>query len=227
MKRLVKGLSICLCFMLMGCVGEKPDQPQPETTDATRFQQEYESLNGTENGSGLPHAELTIDADNPMVYATQQQVETLLTSGTGIVYFGYPECPWCRNTLPVFLEAARDELVTEVYYMNNRDQRDEKELNASGEIVTVKEGSEEYARLLELLGEFASVYDGLQDETVKRLYFPTYVFVNEGKIVAVQVSSLPSVENPRAPLTEQQHDELYEIFRKKIQLTKGACDSAC
>ena len=34
-------------------------------------------------------------------------------------------------------------------------------------------------KILDILGDKASVYEGLEDDSIKRLYFPTVVFVNE------------------------------------------------
>lgn len=42
----------------------------------------------------------------------------------GVVFFGYPTCPWCRNTLPLILEVVNEQ--NHILYYNQLDlYRDE------------------------------------------------------------------------------------------------------
>ena len=220
MKKIL--LIATLLAILVGC-----NTPVVEKSDAIKFKETYEALNGTTNDSGKEHMTITIPENNPMVFASGEQVIEMLTSGTGIIYFGYPECPWCRSALPVFLEATYKELVTEVLYYNNLDQRNIVELDDAGEVVVTQEGTEEYAKILDLLGDFASEYEGLNDPTIKRIYFPTMVFVKDGQVVGTHVGSVDSVEDSRVPMTDEQHQELYDIYIGLLALIKDVCDSAC
>ena len=40
-----------------------------------------------------------------------------ILDGTGIIYFGFPECPWCRNAVPVLLDAAEEVGIEKIYYI--------------------------------------------------------------------------------------------------------------
>ena len=62
----------------------------------------------------------------------------------------------------------------------------------------------------------ADSYQGLKDNSIKRLYFPTVVFVKNGKIVDIHVSTLPSHTKERKKLTEKQSKELEQIYEKAI-----------
>ena len=217
MKKIM--LALLMVMLCCGCV---------KTTDAMKFKKEYESLNGQANDAGVLHKEITIPEENPMVYATQEEVMEMLENGTGIIYFGFPECPWCRAALPVLLEAAEEELMTKILYYNNKDQRDTRELLETGGNQITKEGTSGYYAILNALGEFASAYDGMNDETIKRLYYPTVVFVYEGEIVGLQ-ESLSSEEgvDPRQDLTTDQWNALKKIYKEYMKDVKGACDSSC
>ena len=217
MKKLI--LILFALLLLTGCVGQ---------TDAQKFKKEYESLNGKANDAGVLHKDITIPEDNPMVYATFDEVVDMLENGTGIVYFGYPDCPWCRAALPILLEAAEEELMTKILYYNNKDERDTRELLETGGNQITVEGSSDYYYLLNVLGEHASVYEGMNDETIKRLYYPTVVFVYEGEILGTQVS-LASEEgvDPRKELTSEQWNDLKKIYKDFMKDVKGACDSSC
>ena len=223
MKKLL--VIFILVGLLVGC-----NNPPVTKTDAQKFKEEMEALNdvaveGAEEGT--VHVSLTIPEENPMKYATGTEVIEMLKNGTGVIYFGFPECPWCRSALPVFLDIADAELMTEVLYYNNLDQRDIKELDESGQVVETKAGTEEYFEILALLGEYASEYGGLNNPDIKRLYFPTYVFVKEGKIVGTHVGTLSGISNPRASLTEEQIKELSSIYLDLFAKIKEVCDNAC
>lgn len=214
MKKLGKWM-LCLAVVLgaAGC-GKKE-----ENADGLKFKQEYEALNGKESSSGKEYAILSIPADNPMTYASEEEVIDLLEEGTGIIYFGFPECPWCRSALPELLQAAENRQITKIWYCNNLDHRDTRSLDEQGNVVVEKEGTEEYYRILELLGDHASVYAGLNDESIKRLYFPTVVAVVDGEVQDVHAGTLDSVEDPYVPLTEEQAEELtsrYEELMEKV-----------
>ncbi|MBQ7891250.1 MAG: thioredoxin family protein [Erysipelotrichaceae bacterium] len=216
----MKKILLCLMLVLLvGCTG---------TTDAQKFKKEYEALNGQSNDAGVLHKTIEISENNPMIYATDEEVITMLESGTGIIYFGFPDCPWCRAALPVLLEAAEEELMTKIYYLNNKEQRDTREALETGGSVVTKDGTSEYYRIVNALGEHASVYEGMGDDSIKRLYYPTVVFVHEGEIVGVQVS-LASEEgvDPRKDLTSEQWNDLKTIYKEYMRKVKGSCDSSC
>ncbi|MDD6467244.1 MAG: hypothetical protein PUF50_03580 [Erysipelotrichaceae bacterium] len=220
MKKILLGLVVLV--LLVGCTTNQKKEP----TDAEKIKEEYEALNGQANQSSVMHKTITLSDKNPLVYASGDDVISLLKEGSGIIYFGFPECPWCRAALPVFLEACEEELITQVLYYNNRDQRDVKELKGDT-VVTTKEGSEEYYQILDLLGEYASEYDGLNDPSIKRLYYPTMVFVSEGKIVDFHQSVVEGVTDPHQDMTPQQIEELKSVYKEAMKKVKGACNSAC
>ena len=197
-----------------------------EKSDNVKFKEEYESLNGKKNDSGKKYLDVNIDKNNSVKYATYDELIKLLDSGTGVIYFGFPECPWCRNALPVLLKAAKETEMEEIYYFNAKDMRDTKELK-DGKIVTTKEGTKEYYNLIDKLKDVLGPYDGLEDDSIKRLYFPTMVFVMGGKIVATHEGTVDSQEDPYVKLTEKQETELLDIYKENINKIYGTCDKSC
>lgn len=186
---------------------------KPESM-ASRFKLEYEALNGQKSDSDKKYTEVHINNDNKIVYADYSTVFDVLDS-TGIIYFGFPECPWCRNAVPVLLEAAKESGVEQIYYLNNRDDRDTKILK-DGKVITEKEGTSKYKKLLEKLGDKVSSYDGLEDENIKRLYYPTAIFVKDGEITDYIEGTVESQQDPYKQLTKKQKQELKEKYQKAI-----------
>jgi len=188
-------------------------------TDNIKFKKEYENLN-TQKG----YLDIEIPEDNNIKYANFDELMEFLDSGTGIVYFGFPECPWCRNALPVLIEAAKENEIKNVYYFNAKPIRDDKELK-DGKIVINKEGTEEYYKLVDKLKNHLGPYEGLEDDSIKRLYFPTVVFVMGGKIVGTHIGTVDSQEDPSKPLTKEQKQELLDIYNENISKIYGTCDT--
>ncbi len=194
-------------------------------TDAIKFKAEYESINGQENSSNKNYATLDVNKDNPMIYADYDKVFEVL-NGTGVIFFGFKECPWCRTAIPVLLEAAKEIGIDKIYYLNNLDSRDVKKLE-NGQIITEKEGTAEYYKLLDKLGtEYTEEYTGLDDASIRRLYFPTVLVVKDGKIISSIVGTVDSQTDPYVSLTESQKNELKNNYIENMKKTL-LCDQSC
>lgn len=199
------------------------------TKDEEKFKKEYEALNDKyDEQRQMNYVNVDIKEDNNIIYSNAEEIIKLLESGTGIIYFGFPECPWCRNAIPVLINTASEYSIKQIYYFNAYDIRDTKHLDESGNIVTDKEGTTEYYRILELLSDKVSVYNGLNDDSIKRLYFPTVVFVKDGKVVNLHVSTVDSQEDPSIALTDNQKSELEKIYTEGINdVYDILCDENC
>jgi len=187
---LVIGL-ICLIFNI-------------NSNDNKKFKFEYEILNNKDNGYGNKHLEINIKENNKIKYASYEEIKKILTEGSGVIYFGFPECPWCRNIINPLLNASEETEVKNIYYFNAVDIRDKKHLDENNTIITDNEGTKEYKELVEILYDNLEEYEGLNDPTIKRLYFPTVVFVKDGKIISTHIGTLDDQENPFEPLNDKQ-----------------------
>lgn len=184
--------------------------------EALRFKEEYESLNGKENDSGIDYVNVVIEADHPMVYADIEQLLEVIKND-GIIYFGFDECPWCRNALPVLIEAAREKEVSEIYYYDIKGIRDELVLNEEGKIEVMKEKSEDYQLIYDALNDSLNIYEGLNDDTVKRLYAPSVFFIKEGKVMLMHESTVESQKDPSVMMSDVQQHQLKDIYIQGIE----------
>ena len=199
-------------------------------TDAIKFKDEYESINENEGT-----IQLEIDEENPIVYADYDKLLEIISNGTGIIYLGFPMCPWCRNALPVLFDAAKENDVETIYYMNILNERDsyvvedDELVYAKDEEGNEKKGTEGYFKLLKALDKHLSDYvisfEGEEYEVgEKRIYAPTVIFVRDGKVLGLHVSTVESQENPKEPLTKKQYNELYGIYEDYIlEVKSGTC----
>ena len=184
--------------------------------EALRFKEEYESLNGKENDSGIDYVNVVIEADHPMVYADIDQLLEVIKND-GIIYFGFDECPWCRNVLPVLIEAAREKEVSEIYYYDIKGIRDELVLNEEGMIEVMKEKSEDYQLIYDALYDSLNIYEGLNDDTIKRLYAPSVFFIKEGKVMLMHESTVESQKDPSVMMSDVQQHQLKDIYIQGIE----------
>lgn len=233
MKKIIIGICVLIVVVVAGTLlwlkFDKNDNKEEvnKNTDAIKFKNEYEKLNGKKTGEAdKKYAKLSISENNSVVYSDYDEIMNILEDGTGVIFFGFPECPWCRSALPVLLEAAKETGIDKIYYLNNLEDRDIKKVDDDGSISIEKNGTENYNKLLEVLGENASVYEGLGNDEVKRLYFPTVIFVNNGEIKGLHVSTVESQEDPYKALTKEQREELKNIYIEGMEKTI-ACDEAC
>lgn len=187
------------------------------TNDSLNFEQEYEKLNETVSPSNdKEYLKVELPSYAPIKYTTYEEIFSILENGTGVIYFGFPECPWCRNLTPVLANSAIDYGIETIYYFNQYKDRDTLSLNKKGKVVTEKKGTEDYKKLVELLKDYLPEYRGLNDKTIKRLYFPTVLFVKDGKVLGLEQSLLSYTErvdgDPLIPMTQDEKTELANIF---------------
>ena len=216
-------------LILTGCTDKK--------TDAYKFKEEYESLNGQKSSSGKEYRKLSIDKENPIVYKTDDEIVKLIQDkDTFIVYFGFAKCPWCRSVISVMFDVAKENGINKIYYVDISDIRDKYEF-VNGKITKTKEGSDGYNKLLSLLGDKLSNYQ-ITDESgkttdtgEKRIYAPNIVGVIKGEVIDIQtgISSLQTDEDMQLSdaIKEDSKKLLNNIF-KSVSESLNSCDlSGC
>ena len=171
---------------------------------------------------------MNIDKENPMVYVEFDELIDIIKNDTAVIYFGFPECPWCRNAVPVLLDAAKELGIEKIYYYNAVSIRDKKSIDENGNIIIEEEGTKEYKKLVELLYDYLPIYDGLNNDEIKRLYLPTVLFVKNGKILGLHTSTVDSQNDPFTKLNNEQYEELKSIYFDYINKAfEIVCDEAC
>ena len=204
-------------------------------SDSISFKNEYESLNNVvREKDGRTIKEISIDDNNPVDILTEEEAIALLESGTGILYFGFPDCPWCRNMLPVLLQTLKNMSIERMYYLNIGSIRDTLALGEKNKVEVKEEGTKGYYKILELMDEVLDPYylisedDKKIDTKEKRLMAPTVVAIKDGKIVDIHVGTVESQENGYDDLSIEQQEELQnrfmELIRKVYQVD---CDESC
>ena len=94
-----------ICILLMSVI------LMWRTSSGYVFAYEYNSMNGKENADGETYLNLSIGTDNPFIASTDSDIIAAINGGyTGYIYFGYPTCPYCRNTVSVLMDEFKEKL---------------------------------------------------------------------------------------------------------------------
>lgn len=215
-------LEIVYIFSELYTESEIPENPV--VTDALKFKEEYESLNGEKNSSGTDIRVLSLDKDNPFVYATADEIaEKMDNKETFIVYFGFKSCPWCRSVLSSLIEAAKENNVTKIYYVDVLEIRDRYELDENNKAVRTVEGSSGYFKLLErmdkVLDEYAPLTYKVKKKTKKvkigekRIYAPNVVTVKNGEAIALESGIVDDLKDPYMQIDSGLNCQIKERFK--------------
>jgi len=156
-------------------------------TDGAKFEKEYEALN--KNGIVVD-----IDTNANIKYLELNEVLDFFENKTGVIYFGFPNCPWCRNIIPSLLDVSKEEGYT-LYYFNPKDVRGTE--------------NKEFKELMNILDPYLTS----DSEGVKTLYVPDVYFVKDGQIVGNHLGSVSTQTNPYETLTNEQKEELKQIYK--------------
>lgn len=198
-----KVVIIVLCAIIVALIGvvifllvrDNETVESNNDTDAVKFASEYDS----------------VDEDNVFVYAEIDEIIDILENGTGIVYFGFPECPWCNQYVAYLDEVAKSEGIDTIYYYNIREDR--------------SNNTDEYLQIVDFLSNYLS-----EDEDGNpRVYVPAVVFVNNGSIVAFDDETSQDVDDltPSEYWTDEEVADLKERLARYFGYIKLCidCDS--
>ena len=155
------GLILIVAVVIVVLVVKDNKKPT-YTADEIKFKEEYEALNNEGNSyNDKKYLELNILEDNNVVYATEKEIVEILKNGDGVIYFGFPNCPWCRAMISTLLEVAHENGIKNVYYLNVLEIRDSYKVE-SKEVLRTKEGTDSYYKIL---NELSDVYKVASIET--------------------------------------------------------------
>ena len=213
-KTIFKLLVLFIALVLTGCtIGEKKT--------SIDFKNEYESLNGEKNSQGVNYRTLNISKSNPYVTVEAKDIVNYINNkDTFYVYFGYTSCPWCRSVIETSIESAKEEGIDKIYYVNIHDIRDTFSIDEDGNLVTTKEGSEEYYEILELMDNVLSDYSLLDEEgnkvdtNEKRIYAPNFVYVENGKPIKMVEGVSDLQTDSMQELTDEIKSDMKETFKE-------------
>ena len=164
-----------------------------KVTDASKFKEEYSR----------------VSEDNVFVYRTDKEIIDILKHGTGIVYLGFPECPWCQAYVSYLDEVAKETKIEKIYYLNILEIR--------------KNNTREYQEIVSLLDNYLS-YD---EEGKKRIYVPAIVAVKEGEIIGFDDETSHDTKGYETPEEYWKNEDLAGLKKKIKEMFNKTNTNVC
>lgn len=185
-KKILLIVSLILMTTLYGCEKEK-------IPDAQKFAEEY-----TE-----------VSEYNYFVYRSGEEIIKILEHGTGIIYLGFPECPWCQAYVPMLDEVADVEGLEKIYYFNILEDR--------------KNNTETYQKIVNILEEHLQ-YD---EEGNKRIFVPAIISVLEGEIIGFDDETSYDTKGFDSPEEYWTEEEKSDLKKKLTNIISEIVDNKC
>lgn len=164
-----------------------------EVTDGEKFANEYE----------------TVSSDNLFTYRSMREIINILKKGTGVVYLGFPECPWCKEYVTHLNDVAKASGINKIYYKNILNER--------------KENTEEYQEIVTILSDYLH-YD---EEGNKRIYVPMVIVVKEGTIIGYDDETAYDTKGYSTPKEYWENEDLTGLKSKLTDLFSQIDSSSC
>ncbi|MFC2606359.1 hypothetical protein FBF28_04170 [Candidatus Saccharibacteria bacterium oral taxon 488] len=140
-------IAIVICGWYMWSHPQTP--PSPQSSDAARFKTAYSR----------------VADDNRFVFAAAGEVLEKFESGSGLIFLGFQQCPWCQRLAPIVDEAAKAERLDKIYYLDIRHARETNDAT--------------YKKLVEKLKPHLRTDENGQP----RVYVPDVTALKDGRVV--------------------------------------------
>lgn len=178
----MKKLSIVfLCLLLSACQTQEVKETKQNACDAQSSACEVDDTQTTTFNE--------IDFDSAIAYFTNQK--------SGVLYFGFSDCPWCKEAAPVLKEVA-NEYDIDVQYVKTRDEERNLLYN-----------EEQKAQITPYIQEYMSN----NDEGVLTLYVPLVLVVKDGKVIDGHQGTLEEHNAKEREMTTEEKEELTNIYK--------------
>ena len=166
-------------------------------TDAERFAAEYTD----------------VDTDNVFIIKNGKETIDILEHGTGVVFLGFPSCPWCQRYAKYLNEVAKEKGIKKIYYHDTYDDW--------------QNNTDDYQKITSILSDHLQ-YD---NDGKRHLYVPDVVFVKDGVIVGNDYETSKYTAGANTPdeyWTEARVVDLKDRLGSFMELVKtDDCEAAC
>ena len=141
----------------------------------------------------------SVGEKNVFTYRALDEIINIMEKGTGVVYLGFPECPWCNAYVKYLNEVALEVGIDKIYYYNILEDR--------------KNNTEGYQKVVAILKDYLQN----DDEGNPRIYVPNVSFHIQGKVVGNDYETSKDthgLSNPDEYWNEEEVKELKETLKK-------------
>lgn len=141
-----------------------------------------------------------LDTDFMIKISMEDAIHKMEEKETAVFYFGYPDCPWCKEVIPILKEVSKQSSEN-LYYVQTRDNK--KELLYT---------DEERKQLTFYLKKHMK-----KDESGDfKLYVPLVVRIENGNAVDGHLGTVENHDAHERKMNEQEKKEVTKIYKKII-----------
>lgn len=186
MKNKKNIIIICIILLVVSIIGALfifSNSKKDEVTinkDAKKFAKEYKN----------------VSEDNPFVYKNVDEIIKIMKNGTGVVYLGYPECPWCGEYVKYLNEVAKEVGIEKIYYCNTKKVKEEN-MDKYYELVSLLHGNLQYT-----------------DEGEEWIFVPNVSFHIEGNIIGNDYETSKDTHGLKDPKEYWTKEEVKDLKKK-------------
>lgn len=173
-KNILAIIALAIVLFLIGGYSILNGKP---SLDAQKFSEEYKE----------------VSKDNVFVYKNVDEIIKIMEHGTGVVYLGYPECPWCQSYVKYLNEVAKDVGIEKIYYCNTKEVKEQ--------------NMDKYHQLIKLLDGHLQY----NNEGEQWIYVPNVSFHIEGNIIGNDFETSKDTHNKKEPLEYWTDDEVKDL----------------
>lgn len=154
-----------------------------------------------------------VGENNIFVYRDISEIIKIMKNGTGVVYLGFPECPWCNYYVKYLNEIAMEVGLDKIYYYNILEDR--------------KNNTEKYQEIVSLLSGNLQ-YD---EEGNERIFVPNVSFHVDGKVIFNDYETSKDTNNKETPKEYWSDEEITDLknrlkpYLEKINIASNTCTS--
>lgn len=141
--------------------------------------------------------------DNRFILVTGDQAINTLKNGSGVLFLGFKECPWCQNLAPLVDEAAKLENLQQIQYLDIKEAR--------------SQNNEAYKELVTILKDHLE-----KDENGEpRVYVPDVTAVKNGIVTArFEMENTDGSTTPEQYWTQERKARALTQLREMIKSTR-------
>lgn len=188
-KNILAIIALAIVLFLIGGYNILKSKP---SLDAQKFSEEYKD----------------VGKDNVFVYKNVDEIIKIMEHGTGVVYLGYPECPWCQSYVKYLNEVAKDVGIEKIYYCNTKEVKEQ--------------NMDKYHQLIKLLDGHLQY----NNEGEQWIYVPNVSFHIEGNIIGNDFETSKDTHNKKDPLEYWTDDEVKDLKNTLKKYMKQVYDAS-
>lgn len=188
MKKELKIIGLSFLVLLGGC-------SNPETTRKEEKTSETQETAGCSEEAACEAGEYSTAGMKEISF--DEAIELFENKESGLLYFGFPDCPWCEEAVPVLTEEAGKAGVP-ILYVRTRDENKERlYTDAQKEEIT----------------PFIKDYMQEDDKGDLALYVPLVLHVEKGVVTAGHEGTVEGHDAHERTMTEEETASLHQIYK--------------